>query len=327
MNQEVQLIGIAELEDNQIKCKCVGQLSENSVFHLCSISKFVTAIIVMKLCQNKVLALDEPANTYLTGWKLKQSDGQEASKVTLRHLLLHSSGIVDAEDRFYGYRRNMKCPSLLDLLNGVTPYNDKMVQTECAADEQFEYSDGGFCVIQKVIETVTNEPFDRVADKYIFTPLNLHDTFFATIENMLHYQNTRELVAGYDENGNAIEDSYVICPDIAAAGLWSTPKELLKIVQDLFDSMDGQGKILEKNHADELMKYQSNQFGWAGIGHFFEGADCVVSKGWGEDAQSMLWVDCSNRRAIAVVGNWNPGKPQEETQIGQIISEFKERLL
>lgn len=332
MKQALQVIGIAELENAHIKCKGYGslgwdnkkQVSEDSIFHLCSISKFITAIVVMKLCQDNVLTLDEPVNHYLTDWKLQQSDGREASRVTLRHLLLHSSGIVDAEDRFYGYRRTMKYPSLLDLLDGVTSYNDKKVQTEYAAEEQFEYSDGGFCVIQKVIETVTNEKFNEVTDKYIFAPLKLKNTFFATPENMLIYQNSKELVTGYDENGNPMEDRYVICPDMAAAGLWCSPKELLMIVQDLFDSMDGQGKILEKSYADELMKYQSNQFSWVGLGHFFEGPDSIVSKGWGEDAQSMLWIDCINRRAITVAGNWNPGKPQEETQIGQLVLEFKE---
>lgn len=332
MEREFKALGIAELNEGVIRCKNLGHfggsnnrpLSDVSTFHLFSISKFITAILVMKLCQEKILELDAPVNQYLFDWKLRNSDGSMASEVTLRHLLLHISGIVDAEDCFWGYRRSTSCPKLDELLNGTTPYNNKAVQADFKQGEKFEYSDGGFCVIQKVIEGVTHQGFEEAANQSIFAPLGLESTFFATDENMQRYQKELELVEGYDENGKEMEDSYVICPDVAASGLWSTPKELLLIVNDLFRSMDSKGVILEKQYVDELMYFHSSDFPWVGIGHFFDEPNCVVSKGWGEDAQSMLWIDCNKRRAISVAGNRDAGKPQEETQIGALVLRFKE---
>ena len=63
-----------------------------TVFPVCSISKFVTALIVMKLQEQDLLNIDEPVNRYLHQWKLLAPDGKE-SDATIRSILTHTSGI------------------------------------------------------------------------------------------------------------------------------------------------------------------------------------------------------------------------------------------
>ena len=96
----------------------------DTAFPACSISKFVTAITVMKLQEQELCNIDEPVNRYLHQWKLLASDGKE-SNATIRSILNHTSGIVDGEDSFYGLRRNDPQVSVLDVLEGRTPYNKR----------------------------------------------------------------------------------------------------------------------------------------------------------------------------------------------------------
>ena len=63
-----------------------------TVFPACSISKFVTALIVMKLEEQELLNIDEPVNRYLHEWKLLAPDGKE-SDATIRAILTHTSGL------------------------------------------------------------------------------------------------------------------------------------------------------------------------------------------------------------------------------------------
>lgn len=327
-------LGIAELENKKIKCISYGYanvaknetISENSVFHFCSVSKFITAILVMKLVQENVLELEKPINDYLDDWKLLEETGQESSRVTLAHLLIHIGGVCDAENGFYGYRKNKRYPSLNDILNGNTEYNRRKTRIEYEPGDKFEYSDAGFCIIQKVIETVTHEKYEKLSQKYIVEPLNLKHTFWGTKEELLKQKEVLDLVTGYDEDKKPIEDSFVISPDTAASGLWSTPRELMQIIQELLRAIDGESDLLNRKSAEKLLYYKATRFPWVGIGHFFDDDSCIVSKGWGEDAQSILWLDIAKQKAIIVAGNCDPGKPQEETEIGEIVSNFRNRI-
>ena len=96
----------------------------STVFPACSISKFVTAIIVMRLQEQGLLKIDEPVNRYLRQWKLLTAEEKE-SDATIRSLLNHTSGIIDGEDSFYGLRRSDPEIDLLDVMDGKTSYNKR----------------------------------------------------------------------------------------------------------------------------------------------------------------------------------------------------------
>lgn len=91
--------GVADKEN------CIP-VDSNTVFPACSISKFFTAITVMKLQEQDILNIDEPVNSYLHQWKLLTVDGKE-SDATIRSILSHTSGIVDGEDSYIRYGTSM----------------------------------------------------------------------------------------------------------------------------------------------------------------------------------------------------------------------------
>ena len=67
-------------------------VDSNTVFPACSISKFITAICIMKLHEQKLLDIDMPVNHFLRQWKLLTADGQE-SDAAIRSILCHTAGI------------------------------------------------------------------------------------------------------------------------------------------------------------------------------------------------------------------------------------------
>ena len=170
----------------------------NTVFPACSISKFITALTVMKLQEQNLVNIDEPVNLYLSQWKLLTSDGKE-SNATIKSILSHTAGIIDGEDSFYGLRRSDSVISLLDILEGKTSYNNRRAMSEMRPGSEFEYSDAGYCVLQLMIQEITRCSFEEVVRKNVFEPLHLENTFFASLQNPELRERDRNMATGYDD--------------------------------------------------------------------------------------------------------------------------------
>ena len=131
------------------------------MFPACSISKFVTAICVMKMHELKQIDIDDNVNKYLSRWKLLTMDGKE-SDANIRSILSHTAGIIDDENGFSGLRMGDPEVSLLDILEGKTKYNNRPARAEKPQGTSFEYSDTGYCVLQQMIQDVTGKTFNDV---------------------------------------------------------------------------------------------------------------------------------------------------------------------
>lgn len=187
----------------------------STVFPACSISKFVTAIIVMRLQEQGLLKIDEPVNRYLRQWKLLTAEEKE-SDATIRSLLNHTSGIIDGEDSFYGLRRSDPEIDLLDVMDGKTSYNKRRATAEKQPGTEFEYSDAGYCVLQLMISEITGSSFEEAAEKYVFEPLNLKRTFFASLKNLDLWEKSGDMATGYDSEEyaqNEFRDRRDLCCD------------------------------------------------------------------------------------------------------------------
>ena len=146
-------------ESGKVTTECYGvadkekniKVVDNTIFPACSMSKFVTAICLMKLQEEKVINIDAPVNDYLQQWNLLTMDGNE-SDATIRALMCHTAGIVDGEESFYGLRRKDSEISLLDILDGKTTYNNRPARAEKTQGTSFEYSDAGYCILQLLVQ-------------------------------------------------------------------------------------------------------------------------------------------------------------------------------
>ena len=291
----------------------------DTVFPACSISKFITAITVIKLQEQDQLDIDEPVNRYLHEWKLLTPDGQE-SDATIRSILSHTAGIVDGEDSFYGLRRSDPVTGLTDILEGRTAYNNQRATAEKQPGTEFEYSDAGYCVLQLMIAEITHCSFEEAVGKYVFAPLHLKKTFFASLQNIELREKDQKMASGYDNEGSLIPGKYPQVPDLAASGLWSTPGELMVIAKEFIEAVNGRSSFLRRESAQEMIRPAAN-FSWVGLGLFRRGDDTLVMQGWGENGQSMIKMNHVTGEVSVVMTNRDPGADQTESGVEQ-LAEF-----
>ena len=302
--ESVEYFGFADRE-NRIP------VDEDTLFPACSVSKFVTAICVMKLHEQNLIDIDLPVNLYLRQWKLLSADGSE-SGAAVRQILCHTAGILDGEDGFFGLRRDGPEISLMDILEGKTAYNNRPAREEKPQGTAFEYSDAGYCVLQLLVQEVTHKAFDNAVREMLFDPLGLTGTFFATPANTARYED--RMAAGYDEDGLPIPGKFPAVPDLAASGLWSTPKELLTVAKTFVSALHGRSPLLQAETARE-MAAPVKDFPWTCLGAFTGGENVLVSRGWGENGQCIMKMNCRTKEISVVMTNRNPGVDQAESGI------------
>jgi CubicO group peptidase (beta-lactamase class C family) len=134
-----------------------------TVYDLASLTKVVaTTTLAMMAVSEGRLDLDAPVQRYLPEFR-----GAGKERVTIRHLLTHSSGL--RADRPL-WRETPDADSALRLVN-VTPL-------DTAPGVRMVYSDLGAIVLGEVIERIYGDRLDRLARRRIFAPLGMHSTRF-----------------------------------------------------------------------------------------------------------------------------------------------------
>ncbi len=298
-------------------------VSQQSIFNACSISKFLTSMLVLKLAEQGILNLDEDMNKKLISWKIPDSKFTQSRKVTLRTLLSHQSGIIDPEGSFGEIGLSNNIPRIVDLLGGRTPYCKEPIKVSYEPESDFQYSDAGYCVIQQVIEDIIGKPFEIVMQEHIFKPLNMDKSFLVqSIQDI----KDKDFSCGHNKNGTIVDGKYPIYPYLSAAGLWTTSVDLAKLVMELMNSLKGNSKIgLSKGKAKEIITSKSCKE-WAGLGIFLEGTGQnieISSLGWGKGFQCMMVAYPYLGTGAVIMTNTDLGTHQMKGLIGEIYKSLK----
>ncbi|MEH7387678.1 serine hydrolase domain-containing protein [Bacillus sp. JJ1521] len=293
------------------------KVDEHSIFNACSISKFLTGMLVLKLTELDLLDLDEDVNSKLKFWKVPENKCTKNKKVTLRNLLSHQSGIIDPKYSFTEQKSSIGMPSMVDLLAGKTPYCPEPIEVKYEPESEFHYSDAGFCVIQQLIEDVTKKSFKQVAYEYIFEPLNMVNSHFVTNLSDIRNEN---FSSGHNKNGEIVGE-FPIYPYPAASGLWTTTSDLARLVIELLNSLKGESTIgISASKAKEIISPQSDKK-WCGLGVFLDGEGTefeISSLGWGEGYQCMMVAFPHRETGAVIMTNAELGVHQMEGIIGEI---------
>jgi CubicO group peptidase (beta-lactamase class C family) len=140
----------------------------DSIFWIASMSKPITAIAVLMLMEDGKLSLDDPIAKYvpeLAG--LRTADGK-TPRITIRHLLTHTSGMGEATDE-----ESKTARTLSDL---VPAFASKPLAFE--AGSKWQYSQSGILTLGRIVEIVSGVPFEVFLRNHIFDPLGMKDTTF-----------------------------------------------------------------------------------------------------------------------------------------------------
>jgi len=221
------------------------------LFQACSISKPVAVFAVLRLVDQGVLDLDEDVNRRLTSWQIPQT-GDWQPVVTLRQLVSHSAGLT--VHGFPGYEYGEKLPTAREILDGVAPATNFGVRVDTVPGTQFRYSGGGTVVVQQLLEDVTGKPFRQLAQELVLRPLGMTDSDYA---QPLPEDRHSQAAVAHEGACRPIKGRWHSYPELAAAGLWTTPSDLVTFAQVVKNSYDGvEGAPLSPELARELLTPQ-----------------------------------------------------------------------
>ena len=151
----------------------------HTLFQVASLSKWVTAWGVMTLVDEGRLDLDAPVATYLTRWRLPDGPFDEDA-VTVRRLLSHTAGLGDGLG-YAGFASADEVQSLEESLTqarDASPGADGAVRVVAEPGSGWDYSGGGYTLLQLIVEEVSGQPFGDYMQTEVFQPLGMDDTTF-----------------------------------------------------------------------------------------------------------------------------------------------------
>jgi CubicO group peptidase (beta-lactamase class C family) len=233
------------------------RVTPSTRFQAASISKPVAAVAALALVDRGLLSLDDDVNRYLTSWKVPSNGFTSDKAVTLRGLLTHSAGLT--VHGFRGYARGEPVPTLVQVLRGETPANSLAVVVDIPVGSRWRYSGGGFSLLQLLVEDVTGKPFDQAARELVLEPFGMDQSTFA---QPLSDRLRRHAATGYRAGRDPIAGGWHTYPEQAAAGLWTTPRDLARFAIELQRIAAGRSqRVLTSELAGEMLRPQLESWG------------------------------------------------------------------
>lgn len=289
----------------------------DTLYDLASLTKVMaTTPAVMLLVQQGSLRLDQPVVDLVPDFA---ANGKE--KVTVRHLLTHSSGLRPWR-AFYEdlrEREHRKGERLLATEEGRQSIVRRIFQSVLLHEpgEAAVYGDLGFIVLGEVIERVTGEPLGRFCERTIFGPLGMGSTRFNPVPfdgDPTPYAATEfcpwreRVLVGEVHDGNA----WAMGGRAGHAGLFSTAADVLRFGEEMLAASRGQSELFSEALANEFFRRQALPLGsdWAlGWDTPTKGQS---TSGSGFSAHSIghtgftgtsLWVDLDQALVIVMLTN------------------------
>lgn len=200
-------------------------VTADTLFQAGSISKPVSATAALHLVQQGKLSLDADVNTELVHWKLPASDKADGKPVTLRELLSHTAGINI--HGFPGYAAGTPVPTTLQVLDGTPPATNPPIRVENTPGKQWDYSGGGYVIVQQMVTDVAGKPFAEVLREEVLDPYGMTHSSF---QQPLSPDALKRAAVPYQEDGTPVAGGPHIYPELAAAGLWTTASDLARFL-------------------------------------------------------------------------------------------------
>jgi len=240
----------------------VGQnaaATPNTLFQAASISKTIAAVTALRLVEQGRLALDEPIDSLLRSWKLPPGQQSAAYPVTLRRLLGMTAGINI--HGFGGYETDEPQPNPVQILEGRRPANSPPVRVMNRPGSQQMYSGGGYQIAELLMRDATGRGYAELAASLVFAPLKMTNSHF---DHPLPPRLAATAAEGHNNMGVPLPGRWHNYPELAAAGLWTTPADLGLLCNGLSQSWLTNRGFLRQDLAKEMMT-RVDRFGY-GLG-------------------------------------------------------------
>ncbi|WP_288739904.1 serine hydrolase domain-containing protein [uncultured Rheinheimera sp.] len=289
----------------------------DTVFDLASLTKpLVTTTLIMQLVEQGELRLTDPVGKYL-----KQLNDAQVKNITIVQLLTHSSGLADGFDRREFWQGKADLEQQLAKLKLKT-----------RPDQQFVYSDIGFILLGLVVEQITNQPLDLVAQQRIFLPLQMKDSRYLPLDKPLQDAAYLQRIAP-TENLQGDTDYQKLLPNYAQtylhavvhdptalrlngvaghAGVFGTANDLALFAQMLLNGGEHKGQsvlsplAVQRVLTPVVIGNQSRALGWdMQTDYSAPKGDLLPAGSFGHTgfAGTSLWIDPASRTYIILLSN------------------------
>jgi CubicO group peptidase (beta-lactamase class C family) len=283
-------------------------VTAGTLFQAASISKPVMALAVMRLVQDGVLDLDRDVNDYLTSWQVPANDGWQP-RLTLRQLLSHTGGVT--VHGFPGYTTTEWVPDLVKVLEGEPLANTPRIEVNILPGLTCRYSGGGSLIAQQVVIDRLGKRFPQLMRELVLGPLDMADS---TFEQPLPVAWAPRAATGHPYKGNPLPGRHHVYPEMAAAGLWTTPTDLARVAVELMRAVNGRpSTVLSQRAAETMLQPQHAGQGEGyqpAIGFFVEGEQenrCFYHGGWNEGFVAHAQFFPGTGQGLVLMLNSNEG--------------------
>jgi CubicO group peptidase (beta-lactamase class C family) len=239
-----------------------ASVTPDTLFQAGSVSKPIAAVAALKLVQDGVLDLDRNVNDQLKSWKVPDNNYTAEHPVDLRSLLSHTAGLT--VHGFGGYAPDATLPTVPEILDGKKPANTPAVRVNKVPGNGFRYSGGGTTVMQQLVIDVTGEPFPEFVKKTVLAPLGMTRS---TYQQPLDEASRPIAASGHHADEKPMKLKWKVHPEMAAAGLWTTPSDVARYVIEVELAHERKSdKVLKPEMIDQMLTPQGG--GPVGLGPF-----------------------------------------------------------
>jgi CubicO group peptidase (beta-lactamase class C family) len=291
----------------------------DAVYQAASLSKFVAAIGAMRLAEDGTLDLDQGVNDKLTSWRVPSNALDATHKVTLRGLLSMTGGI--GVPGFLGYEAGASLPTLVEILDGAPPANSPPVTLIAVPGSAYHYSGGGYEIAETLMQDATGKPFPQLMQDLVLGPMGMTASSFDQPPSAAF---AARAVSGHFGDGTELPGRWHVFPEHAAAGLWSTPTDLAKLLVELSDVWQGLSSIfLRRQTLEEMLTPQNGGPYGLGAAIAGEGASLVLMKrGQNVGYQGYLILYPASGQGMVVMTSSDNGSKLAEALIKRAASAY-----
>jgi CubicO group peptidase (beta-lactamase class C family) len=295
-------VSIAVIREGRIEwAKGYGQtradggkaVTSETLFEAASTTKALVSAVVLHYAAAGRFDLDADANAYLKSWKVPDNEFTKTEKVTLRRLLTHRAGLPGTN---MGYDDKAGAPTLLQVVKGEAPAENKAAVPVAVPGSRWEYSNIGYVLIQLILEDSLGCDLEAIMSAAIYKPLGLEST---TLVHPLPPAWREREAMPHDRDGRTGEPSLHVTAQ-AQGGLLSTPADLARFLIELMQAYRGaSSRLLTREMARAMFRPEveldPRLFGTPmseGMGIFVkgEGASLIVAHPGNNYPGSICWL-------------------------------------
>lgn len=243
-----------------INFKTKEPITANTPFHIASVSKTFTAVVILKLMEEGKLNLEDGVEKYLPSFPY--------ANISIKDLLTHRSGLPKYDHFMDGSRtevirvknrrgrivkkyRVVKSPVQVTGLPGNNEVLQFMIKyrppMEASPNRRYSYCNTNYAMLALIIEKITNTPFPEYMQEQVFKPLGMTNTYVFSIKDTINY------IPSYNYNNSPFPLQKLDCI-YGDKNIYSTVRDLL-----LWDKALYMGTLVSTKTLDMAFQPYSNE--------------------------------------------------------------------